>query len=65
VKEIMGLMGDSGDINYEPARPGDVHRHIANCLKAKDVLKFGPIVGFDEGLRKTIDWYENKSFSCQ
>ena len=40
-------------------RPGDVKRHIANIYLAEDLLDFKPSVGFDEGLKTTIDWYRD------
>ena len=42
---------------YLKERPGDVRRHIANTLKAKDILGFEHKTGMEEGLRKTINWY--------
>jgi UDP-glucose 4-epimerase len=57
VKEICQLMNYSGKIKYLPERMGDVKRHIANTLKAKDVLGFHHKIGMETGLNKTIDWY--------
>jgi len=48
-------------IRFEPARPGDVRRHIANPLKAKDLLGWEHRIGMEEGLRKTIDWYYSQN----
>jgi len=58
VKEIRELMGcQYRQIDYQPARPGDVRRHIANVIKAKDVLKFEHSVPMDQGLKETIKYY--------
>lgn len=57
VRELMYLMEDKGDIDYQPARPGDVYRHIANVLKAKDLLNFEHTTSMIEGLKKTVEWY--------
>jgi UDP-glucose 4-epimerase len=61
VKEIMRLMQhitpSVGEIEYQPARSGDIRRHIANVLKAKDLLGFEHQVSMEEGLVGTIDWY--------
>jgi UDP-glucose 4-epimerase len=40
---------------YEPARPGDVEQSWADVTAARDVLGYVPTVGFEEGLRRTID----------
>jgi len=41
-----------------PWRPGDVMHTLANIKKIHDVLQYEPVVGFWEGLDRTIDWYE-------
>jgi UDP-glucose 4-epimerase len=63
VSEIMKLVGweKTREIEIQPARPGDVRRHIANVLKAKDLLGFQHKVGMEEGLKKTVAWYLSKS----
>lgn len=57
MEKICSLMNYGGNIKYLPERCGDVHRHIANTLKAKDILGFNHTTGMHEGLKKTIDWY--------
>lgn len=57
VDRIMTTMGVVVEVKHERERMGDVHRHIANCLKAKDMLGFEPLVGLDEGLEETVEWY--------
>lgn len=39
-------------------RPGQVFRHTAGTQKVQDVLGWKPTVNFDEGLRKTVEWYK-------
>ncbi len=43
-------------VYYQDPRPGDVHRHIANVLKAKDVLNWEHETNLIDGLKETIDW---------
>ncbi|WP_243312599.1 dTDP-glucose 4,6-dehydratase [Fundidesulfovibrio agrisoli] len=40
-------------------RPGQVMRHTADASKIKRVLGFTPAVSWEEGLKKTIDWYKD------
>lgn len=47
-------------IRYEPPRPGDVRRHVANVIKAKDQLGFVHRVPMEIGLKKTIGWYKDQ-----
>jgi dTDP-glucose 4,6-dehydratase len=44
-------------VSYVGDRPGQVFRHTADATKAKRLLGWQPQVSFDEGLRRTIDWY--------
>jgi len=61
LKEIRFLMKKPKlEIRMKEERAGDVHRHIANCLKAKDVLGFEHTTSMAEGLQKTIQWYRDQ-----
>ena len=42
---------------FEPAREGDVRDSQADIFKARQLLGFSPSVSFEEGLRRTVDWY--------
>jgi len=44
--------------DYKPARTGDVKHSLADLQRAKDILKYGPIVDFDAGLTATMQWYQ-------
>ena len=52
------------DTDIKPAhkdeRPGDIKHSRADIGKARDLLGFAPIVGFEEGLRRTVDWYRGR-----
>ena len=41
-----------------PARTGDVRHSVLDVRRAAAVLGWRPEVGLDEGLRRTIDWYQ-------
>jgi UDP-glucose 4-epimerase len=56
---IAEYLGCENKIMYEPPRIGDVKRHIANVYLAEDLIQFKPEVTFEEGLKKTIDWYKS------
>ena len=59
VTSIARYFGYEKRIVYDPVRPGDVKRHIANVYLAEDLLDFRPSVDFDEGLKTTIEWYKD------
>lgn len=44
-------------IHTDP-RPGDIKHSFADISAAERVLKYRPLVGFDEGLDETINWYK-------
>src|SRR4029079_13793873 len=44
---------------FEPARVGDVRDSLADISLAREVLKYEPKVGFDEGLRRTVEYYKS------
>jgi len=45
---------------YGPARAGDVRDSQADISKAKKVLGYTPLVSFEEGLRRTVEWYRTQ-----
>ena len=56
---VIRLMGRSESlITYVGDRPGQVFRHTADRSKAARLLGWTPRIGFDDGLRQTIAWYE-------
>ena len=59
-KKILKLM-DRGDgmIEYIPDRPGHDLRYAMDYSKAKNELDWEPAVNFEDGLKKTIEWYKN------
>jgi len=58
VKLIANYLICDRPIAYEPERPGDVRRHIANIYLAEDLIGFKPKVSFEEGLKLTVEWYK-------
>jgi nucleoside-diphosphate-sugar epimerase len=48
---------------YEPPRVGDIRDSLADLTRAKSLLGYTPIVGLEEGLRKTIDWWKTSRFA--
>ncbi len=59
VESINGLLGTAVKPKYVPPRTGDIVHSCADVSLAKRVLGYEPIVDFDEGLRRTIDYYKS------
>ena len=55
---LRDLVGASVEPEYEPAREGDVRDSQADITLAKHVLGYTPLVEFEEGLRRTVEWYK-------
>lgn len=54
---LQGMTGFSGAPQYAPPRAGDVKHSLADTSLAQRHLKYSPEVSFEEGLRRTIEWY--------
>ena len=49
--------GKTAHAKYGPPREGDIRDSQADISLAKSKFNFDPRVGFEEGLRRTWDWY--------
>jgi nucleoside-diphosphate-sugar epimerase len=50
-------VGTSAVPEYLPVRPGDVRHSCASIERAKEALGYEPVVGFEEGLHRTVEWF--------
>lgn len=61
VKLIKKLMNaENITIKWNNQKPGGQPRRCLNIEKAKKEIGFIPFVSIEEGLRRTIEWYESK-----
>lgn len=60
VKQIAQILNYNGGIEYKEERIGDVRKHIADISRAKTCFDYTPKISFEEGLKKTVDWYVQK-----
>ena len=56
VNYLAGLIG--GKIKYLDKRVGDIEHAQADINKAKELLDWEPRVSFEEGVKRTIKWFE-------
>ncbi|MFQ5692399.1 MAG: NAD-dependent epimerase/dehydratase family protein, partial [Nitrospinota bacterium] len=57
--EILGgILGTRVEAVYDPPRPGDVRDSEADIGQAREVLGFHPAVDLEEGLRRTVEWFQ-------
>jgi nucleoside-diphosphate-sugar epimerase len=60
VEKLNALMGTNIAPAHAPPRPGDIKHSRAGVDKARDLLDFSPVVDFDTGLARTVQWYLNR-----
>ena len=59
VNKILEIMGKSSDlIEFVEDRPGHDQRYSLDSSKIKNEFGWSTKINFEEGLRKTIEWYE-------
>jgi nucleoside-diphosphate-sugar epimerase len=55
---LKGLTGYDGKPAYEAPRAGDIKESLADISRARNLLGYEPKVDFNEGLRRTVEWYK-------
>ena len=56
-RTVRDLVGARVEPIYAAPRAGDVRDSQADIQKARQLLGYEPKVSFDEGLKKTVEWY--------
>jgi UDP-glucose 4-epimerase len=57
---IAGLTDYAGTPEFVPERLGDVRDSLANISAAREAFGYAPLVGFEVGLQRTVDWYRSE-----
>jgi UDP-glucose 4-epimerase len=57
--EINAILGTSIEPRFAEARKGDVKHSLADISKAKQAIGYDVTVGFQEGLKRTIEYYQS------
>lgn len=57
VNKIALMTGFKGDLVWDTSKPNGQPRRALDTTRAKEYFGFKAEVDFDEGLRKTIDWF--------
>lgn len=55
---LQKIMAFSGDVKYAEERTGDIKHSLADISPAEKAFGYKPQVDFEEGLRRTIEWYK-------
>ena len=57
---LKKITGYTGDVKYASERSGDVKHSLADLSRTEKHLGYKPTVDFEEGLRRTVDWYREQ-----
>jgi nucleoside-diphosphate-sugar epimerase len=55
------ITGTSASAVHEPPRPGDVKDSLADIGQAQEKLDYRPATTLEEGLRKTVEWFQENA----
>lgn len=59
-QSLRQLTGYKGDAKYSPERAGDIKHSLADITQAQKHLGYKVLVNFEEGLRRTVEWYKTQ-----
>jgi dTDP-glucose 4,6-dehydratase len=60
VRHLLQLMGKPESLlSYVRDRPGHDRRYALDCKKIETALNWRPEIPLEDGLRQTIEWYQN------
>ncbi|MEY2437735.1 MAG: GDP-L-fucose synthase, partial [Acidimicrobiaceae bacterium] len=57
VELIVAAVGYEGEIRWYTTKPDGQPRRRVDVTRARERFGFEASVGFDEGLRRTVEWY--------
>jgi dTDP-glucose 4,6-dehydratase len=57
-EEIIRITGAKSTIEYKPLPVDDPKVRQPDISRAKEVLDWEPRVGFEEGVKKTVEYFE-------
>jgi nucleoside-diphosphate-sugar epimerase len=57
IEMINDLTGSAVTPRYTDPRPGDVKHSLADVTLAEKTIGYRPVVQFEEGLKRSINWY--------
>jgi nucleoside-diphosphate-sugar epimerase len=57
---MRDIIGSRVEVAYGPVRSGDVKNSLADITRARTLLGYEPLVSFEAGLKKTVEWYREQ-----
>ena len=56
---LCKISGKQLEARRDPPRDGDIRDSQADITQAREILGYDPQIGFEEGLRRTFEWYHS------
>lgn len=60
IETIEEVLGKKAIIDRQPIQPGDVQKTVSDITKANALLGYSPKTTFKDGIRKFVEWKNNK-----
>ena len=65
LKQLFGALkkvtGYAGEVAFGPPRAGDILHSLADISQAQKQLGYKTLVGFEDGLQRTVEWYKQEA----
>jgi UDP-glucose 4-epimerase len=58
---LKKITGYGGEVGFGPPRAGDILHSLADINQAQKQLGYKTLVGFEDGLRRTVEWYQQEA----
>jgi UDP-glucose 4-epimerase len=58
---LKEMTGYSGEAHHGSERAGDIKHSLADVSLAAKMMGYTPVVGFEEGLERTVAWYRTQT----
>jgi UDP-N-acetylglucosamine/UDP-N-acetyl-alpha-D-glucosaminouronate 4-epimerase len=62
---LNGIFGREVKPRYDPPRKGDALHSLADISLARQALGYDPLVSFEEGLGRTVEWFKAEAANGQ
>ncbi len=60
IQILKDKIGREAKVEYHPQHPADMMTSHADVRKAKEILEWEPQVSLEEGIQRTVDWYQRE-----
>jgi nucleoside-diphosphate-sugar epimerase len=64
LRNLKRLTRSGVEPTYSDPRPGDIKHSQGDMSTARELLGYEPSISFEEGLRRTVEWFMNRTSSA-